>query len=297
MMRYAKGWNRSVRPAKYHLAPRTAPADTVDMTDCAPPIFDQWQWGSCFGHGSAGAGTAAFAAAGIPLDWVMSPAGIYRITRCVTRSRMGQDPSTHPLSDTGSYPVDGFEAMEQWGIHPLGQVDAAHNTDCFGGAVNAEPVQAELESDGEHLLTGHQVSGSSGVASALSERYPVGFGIFVDTAFEEWNPAKGFLGAPVNPYDPNGGGHFIYTVGYTRAGLLAQDINALPERLRPTDSSIAAAICQNAAKLASGARIGFGVNSWSSRWGLHGFFLYLDALLDDPQSGDTFAFEAKMRSV
>lgn len=297
-MRHAKGWLRSVRPAKYSFTPRAVISDTVDLVRFVPPIFDQWKWGSCFGHGSAGAGTAAFAAAGAPLEWTISPAGVYRLTRCVTRSRMGQNPATHPLSDTGSYPVDGFEAMEQWGVRPMGAPSSAHNTDCFDSAVNAEPMQDELEESAEHLLIGHRVSGASNVASALSVDQPVGFGFFVDTAFEQWNPTKGFVGAPKNPYDPDGGGHFLYAAGYTRAGLLAQDVkSALPSKLHPANPDWERSIAQSAAALPASARINFGVNSWSDSWGLNGFFLFTDELLSDPQTGDEFAFEAKMRSV
>lgn len=302
MSRYGKGWLRSVRPARHSLEHRVAAtvADTVDLTESMPLTFDQGGAGSCFGHGISAGIYGAFHAAGKPLPWVPSPASIYRLTRAVTRSRRGQNPAVTPLRDTGSYPVDGFEAVERFGVRPLQELAATRYTDCWGNAVNAEPVQSELEESDEHLVVGREIltwglNGGVRVRSALSQKMPVAFGFFVDTAFERWDPTRGILGAPSNPYDPTGGGHYVCAAGYTRAGLLAQDVpSALPKRLLPTNPHWIEAIGAAASKLAPETPVNFGLNSWGN-WGLNGFFLFLDVLYEDVQSGDAYGVEARWR--
>jgi hypothetical protein len=211
----------------------------------------------------------------------------------------GLDPETNPLQDEGSMPNDAMFGISQWGIKPMGPLSPdGRFSDATAETVVAEIDGDSLIADAHYEVVEHAVVSPDEVAIANSQGLSVAFGIFVDTAFENWNPTNGFIGAPRNPNDPQGGGHYVSAMGYTRAGILAQNVlTALPLRLTANvNAAIIRAIGQNASALPSAARIWFLRNSWGkTNWGLNGHGLFTDALLADIQTSDLNAMVASYK--
>lgn len=301
-----RGWKRSVvKPRRLfaaHPLSRAAILDSVDLVRFTAPLMDQGPYGSCTGHATSDAIFTSFGAAGTPLDWVPSQRGIYGLGRAVTRSRQGFDPLTHRLADEGAYPSDVMEGISMWGIRPMGERASENGvtrfSDC-GSNVNDEASGLELEEDALHLIEEHAVYSATDVMIANSSGFAVPTGFFVDMAFEQWSPGDGFVGAPKNPRDPLGGGHYVDTVGYTRAGMIAKGLPpaaVLPARMLPISDHEWSVLVMAAAKMASSEPIFFVKNSWAL-WGLNGFFLATREFFDDPQTGDMNAITAKMKEA
>lgn len=301
-MRFGRGWVRNVRPfahtfsAVHPLSLAATITDGSDLTPFAAPVMDQGPTSVCVGHAKSDAAVTSFAKAGKPLGFVPSQSGIYTVANAVTRAAQGLDPDTHPLTDEGSMPSDADRGISRYGLHPMGPLAMENGVTRFSDAdaktAIAEPLLVDLEQDARHriechaILHGPNVVGD--VCAALTE-YATNCGFFVDTAFESWNPMHGFVGAPVNPNDPAGGGHDVDIVGFVLAGILAQQgLAALPTRLRATATQ-ATALAAFAAKLTSVDPIYVVKNSWSENWGMGGFFLATKSWLTAPQTGDCSA--------
>lgn len=201
----------------------TTPA-AVSLASFAPEVFDQGQTGSCTGHGTATGLATTFAAGGAPLPWVPSPAEIYRNGRAIDRVRR-PDGSLAPLADEGAEPNQVIRAIQALGIRSMrARPSDGRYSDADPATINAEPMLDDLELErlvvpvGERAIAGvgdgailDQVV--DGLRRALAGGFAVGLGVYVDTAFENWDPQTGPQGA-CDPNDPEGGGHWLCVIGY-----------------------------------------------------------------------------------
>lgn len=208
--------HRTTSFAHHPAAKAATTPDAVDHFAAAPGVFDQGQYGSCTGHGTSAGIVAAFDLAGVPMAFVPSPAGIYDLGRCIDRAPL----TGTPLTDSGAEPNQVMRGIAEWGVRPMGPLVEGRYSDCGAANVNAEPDIAAIETDACHLEIGAYAITSVGadrvadVRKALAAGLPVCFGVFVDTAFENWNPADGPVTAP-DFADPSGGGHWLCALGYT----------------------------------------------------------------------------------
>jgi hypothetical protein len=314
---FGKGWKRNVRPfartfsAVHPLSLAAVMTDGSDLTSYTAPVMDQGPTEGCTGHAVSDAAVTAFAKAGQPLLWVPSPAGIYVLGNAETRAAQGLDPASNPLTDSGAYPSDVMVGVDQFGLRAMGPLVRDEKmqprfSDADAATVIAEPDQAELEEDAMHTVESHAILHGPNVIGDLCAAlvaYPAPTGIFVDTAFQNWNPLDGFIGAPVNPYDPDGGGHYVDTVGFIRAGILAQmGLGTIPAKLleafSPTTAKmIEVALAKAAAKLPPSDPIFIMKNSWTKLWGLSGFFLATKALITAPTTSDLNAVLPVMKEA
>ncbi|MBA0083824.1 MAG: hypothetical protein HRJ53_02410, partial [Acidobacteria bacterium Pan2503] len=209
MNRFGKGYRpdppsrRTQKPSRHLLgsAPAIPPSATLESFEA--PIMDQGQTGSCTGHGTAQALFTSYAAHGSVLPFVPSPAGIYTVTRVMER-----DINTTPLRDDGAMPSDVMAGISKWGIRPMGERPPdGRFSDVDPVTVNAEPSVFQLASDALRLETGeYRIDMAESdwwdqVCAAIATNCVVGIGVFVDTAFEDWDPAKGPM-TSVNLSDP-----------------------------------------------------------------------------------------------
>ena len=298
---FGKGWIKSVRPfprtfAAHRLTRAAAVSTTgIDMVQFSAPMMDQRVTSACTGHATSDGCFTAFGGAGKPLLWIPSQTGIYTIGRAETRDDEGV-----PLTDDGAMPADIMKGIGQWGIRAMGPASASDsNSDADPSTINDEPALDDLESDDMTKVESYGISpglnAPNDVLVALSGKLPVPTGFFVDTAFEEWVATQGFVGAPKNPNDPAGGGHYVDCVGFTYAGLLARGV-ALPARMAPTAEEFRALV-QAATVLPSTDPIFFFKNSWNVNWGLRGFFLATKGFLLAPQCSDCNAIEPVLEAA
>ena len=317
MKSLGKGWKRNVRPfehtfsAVHPLSRAGTIGNGSDLTPFTAPMMDQGDTSTCTGHATSDAAVTAFAKAGQPLGWVPSQAGIYVLGNAETRAAQGLSPKLNPLTDDGAFPSDVMKGVAQYGLRKMGPLVLDSNgherfSDANAKTCTAEPDQAELEEDAEHTVESHAILHGSNVVGdtcAALAMYPCPTGILVDTAFENWNPMNGFIGAPVNPHDPDGGGHYVDTVGFILAGVLARDgILAIPSKLlesfQPTTRNlVATALARAATKLPTSDPIFIVKNSWAKMWGLSGFFLATKAWLTSPTTGDLNAVLPVMKAA
>jgi hypothetical protein len=266
--------------------------DFSDLTEFGPQTMDQGSVGACTAHAVGDASVTSFAKAGLPLGFVPSQRDLYALSRSIERARLGLPPRTTPLSDGGAYPVDVMVAIENWGLRPMGPSIDGRFSDVGVKNVNQEVLLGDMEKDALHRVESHAILGGPHIAedvcSALKS-YACPAGIFVDTAFEEWIVERdGLIGAPKNPYDPDGGGHYVDIVAFARAGLLAQDpAKYIPRRLSAKPSQISA-IAAAASAITPEEPVLFVKNSWGD-WGLGGYFVASTAWLTAPQTGDVNA--------
>lgn len=219
----------------------------------APPVKDQGQTGSCTGHATSGAISLTLRAGGEALPWEPSEAGIYTIARCVSRADdVGLEPLP-PLTDDGAEPNEVMRGISEFGVRPSrGPTSDGRNSDAELATINAEPRLDELEEDAIDLLIGeYEINNGPSTPGLVKQAIASGFGVcvgfYVDTRFEEYSGA-GELGEP-DFTDPNGGGHYVYLVGYRTA--------------------------------ADGSLIVHGRNSWGKSWGRFGDFEASQAWLLD----------------
>lgn len=269
-MSFSKGWVPSNKPGRKnfsaHLAALASPPLHASVEAFAPPVMDQGPDGSCVGHATACACTTAPAAAGHPLGFVCSPGNNYKLARCVTRAG-----GATPLTDDGAMPADAMIGVSRWGVEPIAAPTSdGRYSDCEPANVNVEPDLIELEEDAKTLLVEeHQITSNGhqraiDVALALQAGMPVCVGFFVDTAFENWKAGDAPYGAPVNPEDSEGGGHYT---------------------------------CVLAATLTNGLYVFTVRNSWSASWGANGNFLATEEWLTNPQVSDVYAIAATVKET
>jgi hypothetical protein len=192
---------------------------SIDLSAFQPPVMDQGPCGSCEGHSSAAATYTSFAKAGEKLPWVPSPGDIYKLARCVDRF----DPNT-ALTDGGTETNSVLRAIAEFGIRPMGPLTSdGRYSDCEPSNVNLEPNLAQLEQDALTLIVSPYAITTSGdekwndYQAALANGFTVRVDSFVDTAFEQWQAGNQPFGVP-NYADQNGGGHALYSAGYSAAG-------------------------------------------------------------------------------
>lgn len=222
-----------------------APKGAASLAAFAPSVMDQGDTSSCTGHACAGAIATTFKAQSHPLPFVPSPAGIYTLARSVERSTaVSPRTSTLPrLSDDGAIPMYVWKGIHDWGVRPIKSPTSDRRySDAEPRTINAEPTFSDLLADRHNVVMGEHRIDSTGAQRvqdfclALDAGYAITFAVFVDTAFENWTGGEP-LGLP-DTSDPNGGGHYLYAVGYR------------------TD--------------ASGKRVLRFRNSWGALWGLSG---------------------------
>lgn len=217
------------RPAHIRLAagPEVAVRD-ISVGHFEGPLLDQGRTGHCTGTGTSQILSCSFGAAGTPLDFQPSPWLIYSLARILERSS-----ARDPLSDSGAFPTDLIDVLRVWGIAPMqgptpdGRNDDVWSDDDLAAAgitgiaanVNHEPSLVDLETAGLRLVTGDyrideskpdfgaQIRAALAGTSAVKP-CAVGIGIFVDSAFQQWDPRRGPI-ASVNLADPLGGGHWL----------------------------------------------------------------------------------------
>ena len=301
MSRFAKGWIPNVRPFAHtfsgvHPLLRAGVAlDGSDLTAFTPPQMDQGGEPACVGHATSCTAFTSFSKAGTPLLWVPSMAWIYRIANAVTRAAQGLDPATNPLPNQGAMPSDAMTGLAQYGLKAMGPQIEGRFSDSDATTDVAEPTQDELAAAFECSVESHAILPGANFVSdyctALHE-YGCPIGVFVDTAFENWDPMQGFIGAP-NANDPNGGGHDLSGVGYIPAGKLAQGgAAALPAALKATAAQ-AAALAQAASKLAATHKLVIIKNSWVDApgvpWGMNGYCIVNEDFLTAPTTSDANA--------
>lgn len=177
--------------------------------------------------------TTAFAAAGRPLGFVVSPAELYRNGRAVDRVPH-PDGRFDALVDEGAFTSSVTRAMQTYGVRPIGPMATdGRFSDADPATINDEPTLADVEVErrkvplGERAIvdcsTGRDVAAViEDIRTAIGAGYPVGFGAFVDTRFMNWTPAAGPMGA-CNVNDPNGGGHAISILEALSDGTLWVD--------------------------------------------------------------------------
>jgi len=298
MKRMGRGWRKNRTPfkatftGKHALSRAGMFGDFSDLTEFCPDVMDQGFVGACTAHAVSDAAVTSFAKSGLPLGFVPSQRDLYALSRSIERARLGLPPRTTPLSDGGAYPVDVMAAIERWGLRSMGPRIDGRFSDVGEENVNGEVHLGDLEADAAHRIESHAILGGPHIAedvcSAL-KMYACPTGFFVDTAFEEWIVERdGFIGAPKNPYDPFGGGHYVDIVAFVRAGLLAQDpATYIPRRLHAKPSQIGA-IATSAAALPPEEPVLFVKNSWGD-WGIDGYFVATVEWLRAPQTGDVNA--------
>jgi hypothetical protein len=226
--------------------------------------FNQSNVGSCGGHGTAKALRQAYLSAGyawpFPGSEDFSPKWFYGLGRRL--STPATSASGPPLTDSGIDPTTLLQVIPQFGVVPIGtdaQCPAPDGSysDCYSTNCNDDvQLDAEIKGRLELDFTAYNID-ASGTADQIA--FQVGstlsapglanaFGIFVDSAFENWDPSQGPLSSETNLNDPNGGGHWIDEDEITMTYV-------------------------------HGTRCWGFLNSWSESWGLNGRIYVTDARL------------------
>lgn len=218
---------KSFERLKFSRAVGKTPYGSALLTKYAPEVMDQGDTSSCTGHASSGAIFATAGAQGVPLSFVPSPLGIYTVARAVDRIPTKTTLSAPvPLSDDGAMPNQVWRGITQWGVHPIAAPTSdGRYSDAESKTINDEPSFSSLLADRKSMIVREHRIDSVGPSRiidfclALDAGMAIAIGVFVDSAFENWKSGDDPLGLP-NLSDPNGGGHYIYVLGYrtTAAG-------------------------------------------------------------------------------
>ena len=224
---------------------QTTPTGAADLRHFVDgDVLDQGQTSSCTGHGVAMAATVAMRSHGSMLDMI-SPLGCYGVGRSMDRLVTARG-TLPPLTDDGCEVAQVVTGIQIYGTRPMGDkviVDGATlNSDCGPANVNVEPNLADLVSSyatrllGAHMIMSRGMQRIVDISLALDAGYPIVFGTFVDSAFEQYS--GGVFGA-AKLSDPAGGGHCMTLLGYHGLGSKF---------------------------------VGIGRDSWSKSWGQSGDF-------------------------
>lgn len=198
-----------------------ATATAADKTAFLAPQEDQGPFGSCGGHGTSQMLAMAYGSAGKPLGFTASPGYTYRGARRL--STPATSASGPALTDSGIDPETLIAFLQTFGCVPIGFDSACPTSDGRYSDVETSNVNTDIQLDAEVsgrtrlTLTAHDVDVSGSIASIQAQVVPllaapgvaVGFGIFVDTAFENWDPSQGPLDGAANLNDTAGGGHWL----------------------------------------------------------------------------------------
>ena len=193
------------------------------------PIFDQGEFGSCTGHGTAQGIYTTAAARGKKLPFIPSPRELYTVTRCLERTTSPRTGKPTALTDSGAMPTDLIETTSEFGILPIGPMaNDGRQSDVDSTNINSEPDLVQLESAALNLELGlYRIDQTAPNAVAqiqacVAEGIAVGIGFFCDTLFQNWNPSKGPLDV-VDLTDRDGGGHWISLDTYdtSTGGIIA----------------------------------------------------------------------------
>lgn len=200
-------------PLSMHPAVRAWQGE-LPPTTTAPTaaVMDQINTSSCTAH-------AASAAISPQVGFTVSQATLYGVVKRIEIAQAGQPLST-PITDDGADPADVLTAAQTWGVCPRASSDVydARNSDAEPATVTRNPDLASVEASAQRVLVGVyaiETARDMQVALAVVSK-AVTLACFVDTAFEEWHPAYGPIGAP-NMGDPQGGGHALCVAGYSTA--------------------------------------------------------------------------------
>jgi hypothetical protein len=187
----------------------TAPPQ-FSLASSRAPILDQGPTSSCVGHGSAQVIYTSMKATGTPLPFVPSPRELYALVRILERSD-----SSQKLTDSGAMPSDMLIAPRQYGVRSIqAPTSDGRFSDVEPSNVNDEPSLLDLETSGLKLLTGEyridetNPNFASQIQASVASNAAAGIGIFVDTAFMNWDGGSGPIDS-INLSDPNGGGHWL----------------------------------------------------------------------------------------
>jgi hypothetical protein len=249
------------------LAPRLraqeSPPASFSLVPLLPPIMDQSQTGSCVGHANATACYGACKAANKTLSWYVSPAGIYRITRCLERAAQGGEASG-PLTDSGSSPADAVTVLEAWGVTNMVYPTAdGRFDDCSPDTINVEPALPDLEAmDKTKPVVGHPIA-TSGDQLVLDVKTALASGCPVTVAVPGGSDAfQSYVGGILGPIDlsQNPIDHNVCLVGYDTE----------------TDGSVVFTIA----------------NSWGIGWGENGFVRVSSDFLQQ-STADLYAIQSR----
>lgn len=212
------------------------PAASLEAFEYA--ILDQNATSSCTGHGSAQALYISAMAAGRPLPFCPSPRAIYSTVRMLELAS-----ASDALTDSGAMPTDIITVVNRWGVSAMqAPTPDGHNSDVWIGNVNDKMDLLALEQTFVNLqVAPTRVDETAADFTAqlqlsIANKVAGGVGIFVDTAFEDWNGSTPITG--IDTSDPNGGGHWLAVSYYYT--------------------------------LPTGVVVFGGPNSWASQWGING---------------------------
>lgn len=213
-------------------------------------IKDQKQTSACTGFAFARTVHVRLAQVGTPIEWP-SEVNIYTVGRAVDRSS-----ADVALVDEGAMPNQIVRGMQEWGIAPESKWPFDPDT------INDEPDLLELEEAALFTLDGVYRIDSDGqqrlddIRQAISEGYPIGIGVEVDQAFEDYAGGKDPGKLITAPDESNLlGGHMLCLVGY-EGGIFR------------------------------------GVNSWGTGWGDGGMFWTDESWIVAPTTMDIYAITA-----
>lgn len=202
------------KPARMLLGASAGIPAAFSLASYASGIYDQGQYSSCTGWGTAQAIQTRLAVVGQRIE-LPSWFGLYTVGRALDRAQQGLSNSA-PLTDSGAYPslifagaAEGVASISQWP---------------FAGDINAEPDLLELEyASAFKLLDWYRIASEGSqkvrdVMQAIASGYPVVVGTVVDQAFEDYDGQHGVIMAP----DMNQalGGHCVHLLGYREDGAL-----------------------------------------------------------------------------
>jgi hypothetical protein len=205
------------------VTPTNPPSGSLEKYEIL--TLDQGQSGSCTFHGTPMAICISCSFAGIPLGLIPSPRVGYATVRTIERAL-----PTDALTDSGAMPADVMTVLSSYGVTAMqGPTPDGRNSDIWTAQdttveppnVNTDVVLDDLVASGQKILTGEyrvdetQPTFLEQVKAAITAGYAVGIGIFVDTAFENWDYKTAPQGlTTVNFNDSNGGGHWICLNAY-----------------------------------------------------------------------------------
>ena len=167
---------------------------------------------SCVGHALRMAVTTSLNQQGTPLDFDVSPVGIYDLARCIDRIPY-EDGSLPPLNDLGCEPNEAMRGLQEWGLCPYSVRPTIEYQ------INDEPSFLQLEMGStSHIYGAYKATGTPDqvrqqVMETIGVKHtPVCIAMPVDSAIVDWQPAKG----PHGSADWNHilGWHYVCVVGY-----------------------------------------------------------------------------------